>query len=548
MSFLEANKILANFSGGQLLSIHISTSSNIEPLLLYVRAESAKHGYKVELSTLPFGTLGQTLVSTPAHNKNEVLFLLPWDLVPECDWRSGIPSELSAPDVLIEQAKIIVERIKKRQCKIIYLPAPIPPIYLDSSKVTLLTTGLINIAAESGAHLLEPEWFSLASYLASGVPVTGVRMSGVAEIIVMKCIEKSRYSAKVLVTDLDNVLWSGLIAEDGIDGIQCSEEGTGFRHFIYQSFLAKLKANGVLIAAVSRNDINVACSPIKAGKTLLSESDFIEILASYEPKSVHIRRLSETYNLGLDAFVFVDDNPIELAEVNIALPQVKCLQFPEHDDQYADFLNELSLLFNRCVVSDEDKNRTEMYRLRRDAVNERSFIEKEGGDLTEYLASLRMELTIYDCSKYNRERAIQLINKTNQFNLNGRRVANEDISDVLAAGGKLYTVKLEDRSGSHGEILACLINNNGVVLSLVLSCRVFQRNIEHIFLCWLIRTYRTAIKLSYEATDKNIPVTNFLMHSAFFVKNDMCFIDTYKYLADHEYFFNIFNLKEIDFD
>lgn len=548
MNFLEANKLLTNFLGGNSLPIHFATSANIEPLLLYIRAEFAKRGYEADISTLPFGTLGQALAVPKTKEREEILLLLPWDLIPECDWRSGIPLETSDPDILLKQSASIIKLIKKRQSKILFLSSPIPPLYMDSSKCVYLSSVINSMAAELGAEFLDSSCFSLSNYLDSGIPVSGINMGDVAEVIVQKHCESSETLAKVLVTDLDNVLWAGLIAEDGVNEIRCDSEGVGFRHYIYQSFLAKLKASGILIAAVSRNDIDIARVPMKTGKTLLAESDFVEILASYEPKSLHIRRLADTYNLGLDAFVFVDDNPIELAEVKAALPQVKCVQFPEKEGQFTDFLNELSVLFNRTTISSEDRQRTEMYRLRRDALVERKNFEEEGGDLTEYLVNLNMELCIYNCSDYNYERAIQLINKTNQFNLNGRRVTTEEVGEILAAGGSLYTAKLSDRSGNHGEILACLVSSSGVVLSLVLSCRVFQRNIEHAFITWLIRTYKTDIKLSYTETDKNKPMFNFLMHPAFNIESGLGLIDGDKFIAEHEEYLNMFNLKEIGFD
>ena len=547
MNFLEANRILAKFTGGPVLRIRFAASGNVDPLLLYIRAAAAARGRSSVVSTLPFGTLGQTLLIPPPHGEQEIILLMPWDLVPESDWRSGIPKEVSSPDVLLVAAQDVVSRLSQRQCKVLYLPAPTPPLYTDPLACASLVTGLSGLAAGLGAQFLDSACFALGNYLASGVPVTGARMGEVAEAVVNLTLKLAEGSSKVLITDLDNVLWAGLAAEDGAEGIQCNSEGVGFRHFLYQGLLAKLKASGVILAAVSRNDLDVAKAPIVTGKTLLMESDFVEILASYEPKSVHIRRLAESLNLGLEAFVFVDDNPIELAEVSTALSLVTCLQFPAHDDQLVQFLQELTVLFSRRTVSNEDRQRTDMYR-RRLEVNNLSSDAGGGADLTDFLANLRMELTIFDRSAVDRERAVQLINKTNQFNLNGRRITDDEVAAILAVGGHLYTAKLDDRTGSHGETLVCLIDENRHILAFVLSCRVFQRQVEYAFFCWLVRRHGNEFQLAYAATDRNTPICEFLKNTAFTLNTENCLLDGARFLADHASKLDLFTLKEVGFD
>ena len=543
MNFLDAGRILANFAGGPALPMRLASSGNVDPLLLYVRAAAAARGRKAEVSTLPFGTLSQALFDPPVPGQQEIILLMPWDLVPECDWRSGIPVQVSSPEILLQAAQDVMVRINRRNSDLLYLAAPVPPLYADPLACASLTAGMAGLAAASGAQFLDPRSFALGNYLASGVQIAGARIPEVGQAIVDMILRSDEDSKKVLVTDLDNVLWAGLAAEEGSEGIECSAEGVGFRHFLYQGLLAKLKASGVLLAAVSRNDLDIARAPIVGGKTLLAESDFVEILANYEAKSIHIRRLAENLNLGLDAFVFVDDNPVELAEVGAALPQVQCLHFPAHDDQLAQFLHELATHFARRTISSEDRQRTEMYR-RRLEVSKLSSAAGEGADLTGFLTNLRMELAIYDKSKGDRERAVQLTNKTNQFNLNGRRFADSEVAAVLAAGGLLYTANLDDRTGSHGEILACLIDEKRQVLALVLSCRVFQRRVEFAFICWLVRQLGKDLRFSYVATERNTPLRDFLKDPAFSVSSEGVVLDGTRFLAEHGRDLNLFKLKE----
>jgi FkbH-like protein len=121
-----------------------------------------------------------------------------------------------------------------------------------------------------------------------------------------------------------------------------------------------------------------------------------------------------------------------------------------------------------------------------------------------------MTLTIHDRSRGDRTRAVQLINKTNQFNLNGSRVTDEDVAAILQSGGRLLSATLSDRSGSHGEILACLVTADSAITALVLSCRVFQRRVEYAFLAWLASQPSPPRGAHWASTPRNAPLRQFL--------------------------------------
>jgi FkbH-like protein len=157
-------------------------------------------------------------------------------------------------------------------------------------------------------------------------------------------------------------------------------------------------------------------------------------------------------------------------------------------------------------------------------------------------------LTIVDRSAGDRERAIQLINKTNQFNLNGSRITDDDVSRILASGGRLYTARLDDRTGSHGEILACLIDGQRRIVSFVLSCRVFQRQVEYAFICWLVRRFGHELKLAYAATERNTPIQVFLKDADVAVNEADTLLDGVRFLGNYESRLDLFALKEIGFD
>jgi FkbH-like protein len=531
MTFLEARKILAGFSGGPPLPLLLAMSGTPESLEFFVRASAARRGLRAEVRTLPFNTLGQWLLSEPAPGEVEAVLLFPWDLVPALDWRSGVAA--TAPEFadVRDEAAAAIERLASRRARLMYVPAPVPPLFTDPVLDADLTRLLTGLAAAAGASLLPADVFSLASYLASGSPMPGGSLGTVAEMLVERVAAPVAQPAKVLVTDLDEVMWRGLIGEDGLEGIRCDAEGPGYRFFLYQTLLAKLQREGVLLAAVSRNDPELALSPFRAGRTVLREEQFVCILASYNAKSAQVAEISERLNLGLDSFVFVDDNPIELAEVSAQLPSVTSVHFPAREEELPAFFATLAARFARAVVTDEDRERTALYRRRAAGIAPSS---TRGADLTAFLRGLRMVLTIHDRSEGERTRAVQLINKTNQFNLNGRRVTDDEVAEMLRGGGRLFTAVLVDRNGAHGEILACLVSADGVVESLVMSCRVFQRRVEHAFLAWLAGQERAPRFLRYQPTERNEPLRRFLEDPAFAVGDgELVRFDSRRFLADH---------------
>ena len=537
MTYLEAMKLLANVGPLEKLPLLLAMSGTADQLVTFLRAHAVRMGFDAQVGKLPFGTLAQHLYE-PAMGV-EAILLMPWDLAPECDWRSGIGGGADNPDSVLERATRVAALLDNRpRAHILYVPAPIPPIFSSQANNARLSAELTAIAVRAGAHVLPESFFSLGAYLTHGTPVPGNRLSDVAEAFVGQLLAPPRGACKVLVTDADNTLWLGIVGEDGVDKVSAEPEGNSFRHFIYQSFLSRLKAAGILLAVVSRNDEDLVRAPFLRGQMPLKVDDFVDIRAGYGAKSDHINSLALSLNLGLDSIVFVDDNPVELAEVSSVLSRVTCVQFPSNDDQLVGLLDRLASLFDRSVLTAEDAERTEMYR-RRIA----SQPPPEMGNVLEFLRGLNMTLTLRDRSRGDWVRAHQLINKTNQFNLNGRRFEETEIAAILADGGQIFTASLEDRTGAHGEILACLLDKHGRILSLVMSCRVFQRRVEFAFMAWLAG--RLTIRgLDVKATERNEPVRNFLLDKAFHETSNGWAMEPDVFLEDHTSDLSLFTVRE----
>jgi len=539
MTFLEAKKLLAALQHAEKLSFLMGMSGNPDQLELYLRAHAARTGVDVQVRVLPFGTLGQYLFSEAAVA--ELFLLLPWDLAPECDWRSGMNGSLGDVDAILARANHVAALLAKRkQARLAYLPAPIPPLCVAWSDNVRLATELTALAVRNGATLLLSNHFSLASYLANGSPMAGGALSPVAEVLVDLLLLPPAGTFKVVATDADNTLWSGLVGEDGVDAVSAEPHGRAFRHFVYQGFLQRLKAAGILLAVISRNDEDMVRAALDTGRMPLKIEDFVAIRAGYGSKSDHVRALAESLNLGTDSIVFIDDNPVELAEVTSAVEGVTCLAFPTKDEDLPTFLDRLAVLFDRRSVTAEDAKRTELYR-RRVAAHPPT----EGVGLVDFLKDLGMVLTMRDRTNDDWKRAHQLINKTNQFNLNGRRMDESQVASVLTDGGRMFTAMLDDRTGSHGEIMACLVDRYGRVYSLVMSCRVFQRRVEYAFLLWLLGHWQgPALSFAFFATERNEPFRNFLADSAFADGGECWLLDGAVFTDAHAADLSLFTIRD----
>src|SRR5262245_46857751 len=204
MNFLEARKILAEFAGGPELHLLLGMSGTGEPLDIYVKAAAARRGLKADVRFLPFNTLQQALLVPTTETEREVFLLLPWDLVPELDWRSGLPNtRVNIADALAAADEVLSRITSRPAARLAYLPASLPPAFVDRADQDELSALLIARAVRAGARLLSSEDFSLASYFASGLPVAARSIGSVANVVVeLAVVDRSPAPAKVLVTDL----------------------------------------------------------------------------------------------------------------------------------------------------------------------------------------------------------------------------------------------------------------------------------------------------------------------------------------------------------
>lgn len=324
---------------------------------------------------------------------------------------------------------------------------------------------------------------------------------------------------KVIVFDLDNTVWGGMIGEDGVTGIAlgASVEGEAYKSFQY--YLKSLKESGYLLAVCSKNDYENAILPFKKHpEMVLKEEDITLFIANWEPKSSSIRAMSETLNLGLDSFVLIDDSAFERNEVRAALPEVSV---PELNDDPSGYISQLdkAFLFESITFTDSDRDRTEQYRQEA----RRQTVKNTSANIDEYLKSLEMTCLVENINLMNSERASQLILRSNQFNLRTQRFSRAQL-ESMANDPRFVTLcfSLSDKFGNYGLISVLVGERVGKKLfirELVMSCRVLKRGMESFIFNKLMILAQSSdieiVKGDYVPTGKNKLVQNLLSEHGF---------------------------------
>jgi len=320
-------------------------------------------------------------------------------------------------------------------------------------------------------------------------------------------------ASKVIALDADNILWGGILGEDGIHRLKIGYDFPGNIYRRIQEFVLKLKHRGILLSLLSKNNIS---DVEKAFSTIndmpLKLSDFNAVRVNWNDKFINLKEISENLGLGLESFVFVDDQPFEQEQMNYNLPQVKILKVS------ADPLSILSALeecwfFDTYTISNEDQIRNIDYT----SENKRKYLKKSINNTEKFLKTLDMKAIISDLNENNIYRAFQMLIKTNQFNVRTQRHSELQLRNFLNNSRNiLLTVSLSDRFGDQGIIgliIGVMQSNNILFIdSFLLSCRALGRDVEnvlwYVFLEKALKKNISTIKAEYIYTQKNSQVSD----------------------------------------
>lgn len=320
---------------------------------------------------------------------------------------------------------------------------------------------------------------------------------------------------KCLVLDLDNTLWGGVVGEDGIDNLALSLQAPGNSFLAFQQAILDHYDKGVILAINSRNNEEDAWNVIRNHPNMiLKEHHFAASRINWNDKAQNIQELAKELNIGLDSMVFLDDDKTNREMVRALVPEVETPELPNDPKEYTKFLHSLTY-FATDVITDEDKMRGNLYvteRLRKE--QEKNYQSKE-----DFLTSLNLELAMYEDNNSCVPRLSQLTEKTNQFNTLKAPLTEQEVQDYITSKKhKIFHGQLQDIFGDYGVIIFALIDIEKDVWhirSLLMSCRVFGRDVEEAFLSEIIkRAYTEGIKkitIAFSESEKNAPAKEFVL-------------------------------------
>lgn len=300
-------------------------------------------------------------------------------------------------------------------------------------------------------------------------------------------------SKKVVICDLDNTLWGGVVGDDGPQNLKLgAPDPLGECFQAFQEKLKALRSRGIVLAISSKNDEELALRTIEEHPAMiLRKSDFVGWRINWNDKAANILELAEELNLGLDSFVFLDDSPQERDQVRQILPQVLVPDLPASPAAYAPFLTSLNC-FETPSLGKEDFERTQMYQAERG----RKETLDMTGDLDSWLKSLNIEVRAAPLKQESLPRAAQLLNKTNQFNLSLRRLDEKTFWEwSQEPTNEAYTFHVSDRFGDFGLVAVAsfaVIGSEAKIVDFVMSCRVMGKKVEEALLGYTVNRAQSA--------------------------------------------------------
>jgi len=543
MKLTEALKILQRPAppGAQPLRVFLACGFTPLHLQTFLGASLKAHSptHQVSVETGLYGDCLGSVERLPAAGVEAAAVVLEWsDFDPRLGLRQlggwgcrDLPDILATVTAKAKGFEAALDRAAQRMPIALCLPTlPVPPVactptWQEPSFVLRLREYVLAFGARVscnprirtvGLQRLDNrsppgDRLDVRAELAFGFPYRLPHAAEVAQLLV--CALWPTQPRKGLITDLDDTLWSGIVGEVGINGISWDLDRHSHVHALYQQMLRSLADAGVLLGVASKNDPQVIEEAFTRPDLILSRDRIFPLEVHWQAKSESVGRILRAWNIAADSVVFIDDSPLELAEVQTAYPSMECILFPRQDEQAAYYLLErLRDLFGKNTMSEEDALRRESLRraepLRADAesgrVNQDVFLQQAEAQI---VLSFRKDPPD--------PRALELVNKTNQFNLNGKRYTE---SAWLAYLDDQRTVLMlasyKDKYGPLGKIAVLtgrVHDTTFIIDTWALSCRAFARRIEHCCLDTMFDHFGVQeVTMAFERTPRNGAVQRFL--------------------------------------
>jgi FkbH-like protein len=473
-------------------------------------AAAARHGVALELVVAPYDQVAQQ-----AFDPNSEMNTTRLDAVlvaVDHRWfkldRPGLEGDTNAVAGATDRLQSVIEGLRTHgNAPAIVQTLPVPPLALFGSfdrrlrgsvraMIDDANRAIATLAGDTGSYVLDTaalaervgtdRWFDPVQWAAYKMPFAGDCVPVYADMVGRMLGAIRGKTRKCLVLDLDNTVWGGVIGDDGIGGISIGQGSALGESFVaVQQAALELRDRGIILAVCSKNDDAVARAPFRDHpEMILKEDHFAVFQANWTDKASNLEAIAERLNIGLDALVFMDDNPAERAQVRAALPEVAVPELPNDPGWYAWYLRAAGY-FEAISFSAEDRLRVGSYA----ADAQRAEVMAKSRDLGGYLNSLQMAIRFAPFDALGRQRIAQLINKTNQFNLTTRRYTEHDVA-AMETDPSLFTlqVRLADSFGDLGMIgvVICRPSTEAKgawdIDTWLMSCRVLGRKVEEAML------------------------------------------------------------------
>lgn len=493
-------------------SVRIAATFTAEPLREILDSWLSTLGVDADLSFAPFNQIHQQLLDANSLLSSNpggvnVLLVRPGDL--------GVEAPESADSAASELGQALASFAAGNRVPTLVMSCPSDADDITSSRFA----DVLRQVAGSLAGVTIPEFtridalypveskFDPDSDEAARVPYTPEMFAALATYIARHCAALLRKPMKVIAVDCDHTLWSGVCAESGPLGVEIDEPGRAL-----QRFLLEKRAEGFLLCMVSKNVPEDVEAVFRENPGMLIPREaFVQAAVSWEPKSTSLACLANQLGLGLDTFLFLDDNPAEIAEVRANAPAVLALCLPEVRGDIPAFLDHLWLL-DRNTVTEEDAKRADFYQT--SALREK--LRESASSFREFIEGLKLEFEFIPIDATNLARASQLTQRTNQFNANPQALDEAALAE-RCRGAQAELIRVRDRFGDYGTVgmsLSRAVDGRLSVEAFLLSCRALGKGVENHMLRRLGSLARQLglqdIAINYSETPRNRPCLDFL--------------------------------------
>ncbi|WP_422658567.1 HAD-IIIC family phosphatase [Paenibacillus sp. EC2-1] len=430
---------------------------------------------------------------TKASKRVKSIFVISWSLPPHLRWNQSMAykNDIGLTNVLMQMNLLLSRRLSMHQ-------------------------NIIMLDSQYWYSAIQNRSFDPKLYAVGKINYTRDFFEFAAEEIRAAVTSIYGQTKKLIICDLDNTLWGGVIGDDGMNNILLGGiDPIGESFVLFQKELKRLKNRGVLLAISSKNNESIGMEMIENHpEMILRKNDFAHYQINWNDKVDNIARIVKDLNIGLHSVVFLDDNPIERDQVRHAFPEIFTPDLPKDITHYPSFLSSLKC-FDTLKITREDRERTGFYQIE----SQRKHLLQEAGSKEKWLKSLGILVSTDFINKNNLQRAVQLLNKTNQFNMATNRYLEDEFWEFSKSPlNKVYVFHVSDKfgdSGLTGLISIRMDKGQLEIVDFVMSCRVMGKGIEDAMLSSVVSHVSKnsdiqTIKAIYKPTAQNQPFYDYI--------------------------------------